>query len=106
MGTVVFLLCYGKLYSQNDCIQTGQVFLHQVVSKRKDTCSSDFNNGTVGGAYTLAWLLRHRFIESSPYYNKLLLNFDEKILPTLLDKSLSTNPSLIAKIIFNHFSAI
>ena len=90
MGTVVFLLCYGKLYSQNDCIQTGLVFLHQVVSKRKDLCSSDFNNGTVGVAYTLAWLLKHRFIESSPYYNKLLLNFDEKILLTLLDKSLST----------------
>lgn len=90
MGSVVFLLSYGKLYDQSDCVQTGRVLLNHILRKRKRVSSSDFNNGTFGIAYALAWLLEHQFLEHSPYYNEVLLGFEGKILLALQDESFVT----------------
>lgn len=90
MGATVFLLVYGRVYGQHDCAQAGLVFLHKVLNKRKYLCSSDFNNGTFGVAYALAWLLEHQFLEINPLYEKVLLKFDEKLLIALQDESLNT----------------
>lgn len=90
MGSVVFLLSYGRLHGQSDCVQTGRALLNHILRKRRSVCSSDFNNGTFGIAYALAWLLEHRFLEHSPYYNEILLGFDEKVLLTLQDDSFTT----------------
>lgn len=83
MGAAVFLLCYGKLYAAPRYVDTGIKILDSVISRRKALTTSDFNNGSLGIAYALAWLCKHGFADRKTY-EYILEDFDKKVRAVLV----------------------
>ena len=86
MGIAIYLFCYGKVFKQEKYTQTATTILNDAIRRREEITTSDFNNGTIGFAYSLAWLLHHGFIMSTPIYEELLSVFDKNTAQILNDK--------------------
>lgn len=83
MGSVIYLLCYGKICNQEECIQTATEMLDDAVSRWKEIATADFNNGIIGFAYSIAWLYSHGFVIKKAIYEQLLSSFDKNVVEAI-----------------------
>lgn len=83
MGAAVFLSCYGRICAKPDCVQVGKALLDYVVDKRKEILNADFNNGTLGIAYALGWMVQNGFADSCQLYENVLSAFDASVMQAM-----------------------
>ena len=86
MGVVIYLFCYGKVYNQEKCTRAAKNMLDDAIKKRKKITTADFNNGTPGFAYSIAWLCHYGFIIEKEPYGQILSAFDKHVIEAFKNK--------------------
>lgn len=86
MGVVVYLSCYGKVCDDKRCTVIAKNMFDIVVNQRKNIATADFNNGTIGIAYSIAWLCHYNFIPFETNYEEVLSNYDSYVIKALENK--------------------
>lgn len=73
-GACVFLFCYARAFDNVYAKTLAQNLIADIIEKRKNVKTCDFNNGTIGIAFTMTWLKKHDFISNK--VDEILHDFD------------------------------
>ena len=81
-GACIFLFCYSKVFKDVYIKTIAEKLLVNIIKKRKEVKNSDFNNGTIGIAFAMAWLKNQEFVNLE--VDSILQDFD-KCIKNLLE---------------------
>ena len=90
-GVCIFLFCYVSIFKDKLVLKRALSVLQHIINNRKQIRTFDFNNGTMGVAFTIAWLRNRNLISGD--VDNLLYEFDLKVKSTL-SKVVNRNENL------------
>lgn len=84
MGVIVFITCYNAIKKNAAITEFTNIMLDEILEKSKTLSHSDFNNGLLGIAYSLKWLIKFGYAKGrEDQINQYLKVFDKHFYKTI-----------------------